>query len=79
MDTGRFSASRMPVTTQLRSPTVWLRFITRRLRASEATQAATQVRMSTAARMPNSTTAAIIAGLSPMITSSMMRWVVRPL
>ena len=75
---GRFKASRMPVTTQLRSPTVWVRFITRRDRYSLATQAATQVRITTVARKPNRITEAIMAGVRAMITSSMIFWVVFP-
>ena len=76
--TGRFRASRMPVTTQLRSPTVWGRFMTLRHRYSKRMQAATQVRISAAARMPNRMTEAIMAGVKAMITSSMMFWVVLP-
>ena len=78
MVTGRFSASRMPVTTQLKSPTVWGRFITRRDRYSLRIQEATQVRMTTAARKPNKITEAIMAGQRAMITSSIMFWVVLP-
>ena len=78
MVTGRFSASKMPVTTQLRSPTVWGRFITRRHRYSLRTQVATQVRMTTAARKPNRITEATMAGTRAMMTSSIMFWVVLP-
>ena len=66
------------MTTQLRSPTVWGRFMTLRHRYSKRMQAATQVRISAAARMPNRMTEAIMAGVKAMITSSMMFWVVLP-
>ena len=52
MVAGRFKASSTPVTTQLRSPTVWGRFITLRQRNSLSTQEATQVRMTAAALTP---------------------------
>ena len=76
MVTGRFKASRIPVTTQLRSPTVWLRFITRRHMYSLRTQEAIQVRITTMARKPKSMTEAIMAGVSAIITSSIMFCVV---
>ena len=72
MVTGRFKASRMPVTTQLRSPTVWGRFMALRHRYSLRMQAATQVRITTAARNPKRITEAIMAGVRAMITSSIM-------
>ena len=76
IETGRFIASRMPVTTQERSPTVWRRFITTRERYSLKMHDATDVRMITAARKPKIITEAIMAGVSAMMTSSMMLEVV---
>ena len=77
MVTGRFSASKIPVTTQERSLTVWGRFIMRRDRYSLKMQEATQVRITAMARRPKITTEAIMAGVRARITSSMIFWVVR--
>ena len=71
METGRFIASKTPVTTQERSPTVCGRFMTRRETYSLKIHAATVVRMMTAARKPKRITEAIMAGVSAMMTSSM--------
>ena len=76
METGRFIASRTPVTTQERSPTVWRRFMTRRDMYSLKMQDATVVRIITAARKPKMMTEAIIAGVSAKMTSSIKVWVV---
>ena len=76
METGRFIASKTPVTTQERSPTVWRRFMTRRDMYSLKMQDATVVRIITAARKPKMMTDAIIAGVSAKMTSSIKVWVV---
>ena len=69
----RFSASRRPVTTALRSPTVCLRPVTRLNRNSETTAPITHAASTGSAFTPKMTTEATAAGSSAIITSSMMR------
>ena len=69
----RFSASSNPVTTAERSPTDCSRRAMRLNRNSEITAAAMQTQIIVSAFVPKSTTAAIEAGSSAMITSSMIR------
>ena len=76
---GRLKASRRPVTTALRSKTVFSRFITRRQMYSHKTQEATLTAMSSRAWGPKIMTEATAAGARAMITSSMSFWVVAPL
>ena len=78
MVAGRLKASSSPVTTADKSPTVWGRFMTRRLKNSAATQEPTDTAMTAAARHPNSQTEAAAAGIRAMITSSMMLGVSMP-
>ena len=66
---GRLSARMRPVTTALRSPRVFGRFITRRETHSASTAVPMQTAVSTSARLPNQTTAIARAGSSEMITS----------
>ena len=72
MVTGRFRASKRPVTMQERSPTVWGRFMALRERYSLSTQLRMQTAITSRALGPKMTTDAMAAGQSPMITSSMM-------
>ena len=75
----RFRASSRPVTTALRSPTVWVFLQIRLNRNSESTAAITQVRISHRALTPKITTPATAAGSRARITSSMMRRSLAPL
>ena len=73
---GRLKASRMPVTTALRSPMVWgfLQAILNRY--SPTTQVITQVAMRISDLMPKITTEATAAGSRAMITSRIREEVV---
>ena len=74
--TGRLKASSRPVATALRSPTVQDRFMIFLERYSNRTALPVQTAMTSAARRPKITTPAKAAGISAMITSSMMLRVV---
>ena len=76
MVTGRFKASSRPVTTADKSPTVWGRFMALRDRYSLSTQLRIHTAMISSALGPKMITDAMAAGHSPMITSSMIFWVV---
>ncbi len=76
ISTGKFNASKRPVTTADKSPMVASRFMILRERNSSRTQVAIQIAISTMERMPKITHAMIDAGISAMITSSMIRRVV---
>ena len=69
----RFSPSRSPVTTALKSPTVCFLCVARSNSASETTAPMTQAAMTLSAPMPKITTAATVAGSSAMTTSSITR------
>ena len=74
----RFSASRRPVTTADRSPTVCFFPAQRLNRNSDRTVDATQTRIVHRAEIPKITTPAMAAGIRAMITSSMIRRVEDP-
>ena len=69
-------ASRMPVTTALRSPMVWGFLHTTLNRYSPTTQVITQVAMRISELMPKITTEATAAGTRAMITLSIREEVV---
>ena len=73
---GRLNASNMPVTIADRSPIVLSRFITLRLRYSKSTQAQTLTATIRSERKPNNTTESTRAGMSAIMTSSIMPVVV---
>jgi hypothetical protein len=75
----RFKPSSKPVTTALKSPTVWGFFTSRENTISERTQLSTQTVTSSGARHPNSKAPASVVGKRARITSSMIRLVDRPL
>ena len=72
MDTGRLNASRSPVTTALRSPRVLLRFMILRDRYSESIQVPTVTRQTSRTRGPKSQIDAARAGISAIITLSII-------
>ncbi|MPM70384.1 hypothetical protein SDC9_117339 [bioreactor metagenome] len=72
MVTGTLNASRIPVTTALKSPMVFVRFIVLRQSHSDRTQEATETAVTAKARNPNRTTLAIRAGIKAKMTSSII-------
>ena len=72
IDTGRLKASRSPVTTALRSPSVLLRFMILRDRYSESMHVPIVTRQMSRTRGPKSQTDAARAGISAIITLSII-------
>ncbi len=73
---GKLAATRSPVTTADKSPTVCSRFITIRAKASKPAAEAALTAKSMSAGRPNMKKDAIMTGMSAMITCNMIERVV---